>query len=81
MESKETVYFDEESEVAREAVKEVLDLFNGLLEELSEKGKGVAQNAMGLKIEQLKAEQSSRPKHTSYAFSFLEKSLSPKKLK
>ncbi|KAF9599892.1 hypothetical protein IFM89_001838 [Coptis chinensis] len=56
MESKETVYFDEESEMARSAVKEVLDLFNGLLEKLSEKEKGVVQRAMGLKIEQLKAE-------------------------
>ncbi|KAF5178966.1 Polyribonucleotide nucleotidyltransferase [Thalictrum thalictroides] len=56
MESKETVYFDEEAECARAAVKEVLDLFNGLLGKLPESEKGVVQRAMGLKIEQLKAE-------------------------
>lgn len=56
LESKETVYFDEEAECARAAVKEVLDLFEGLLEKLPEKEKGVVQRSMGLKIEQLKAE-------------------------
>lgn len=56
MESKETVYFDEEAECARAAVKEVLDLYQGLLGKLSESEKGVIQRSMGLKIEQLKAE-------------------------
>ncbi|XP_018633821.1 embryogenesis-like protein [Nicotiana tomentosiformis] len=56
MESKETVYFNEEAECARAAVKEVLDLYYGLLENLSESEKGVIQRSMGLKIEQLKAE-------------------------
>ncbi|XP_059281221.1 embryogenesis-like protein [Lycium ferocissimum] len=56
MESKETVYFDEEAECARAAVKEVLDLYNGLLEKMSESEKGVIQRSMGLKLEQLKAE-------------------------
>lgn len=56
MESKETVYFDEEAESARAAVKEVLDLFEGLLAKLPESEKGVLQRSMGLKIEQLKAE-------------------------
>lgn len=56
MESKETVYFNEEAECARAAVKEVFDLYYGLLEKLSESEKGVIQRSMGLKIEQLKAE-------------------------
>ncbi|XP_060198700.1 embryogenesis-like protein [Lycium barbarum] len=56
MESKETVYFNEEAECARAAVKEVLDLYNGLLENVSESEKGVIQRSMGLKLEQLKAE-------------------------
>ncbi|PON96282.1 hypothetical protein TorRG33x02_078710 [Trema orientale] len=56
MESKETVYFDEEAECARAAVKEVLDLFEGLLAKLPESEKAALQRSMGLKIEQLKAE-------------------------
>lgn len=56
LESKETVYFNEEAECARDAVKQVLDLYDGLLAKLSEKEKGVIQRSMGLKIEQLKAE-------------------------
>ena len=56
MESKETVYFDEEAECARVAVKEVLDMFEGLLAKLSETQRAALQRSMGLKIEQLKAE-------------------------
>nr|XP_048332540.1 embryogenesis-like protein [Ziziphus jujuba var. spinosa] len=56
MESKETVYFDEEAECARAAVKEVLDMFEGLLAKLPESNKAALQRSMGLKIEQLKAE-------------------------
>nr|GME04779.1 Polyribonucleotide nucleotidyltransferase [Ipomoea batatas]GME19623.1 Polyribonucleotide nucleotidyltransferase [Ipomoea batatas] len=56
MESKETVYFDEEAECARAAVKEVLGLYEGLLAKVNENEKGVIQRSMGLKIEQLKAE-------------------------
>ncbi|GMJ12370.1 hypothetical protein HRI_004906200 [Hibiscus trionum] len=56
MESKETVYFNEEAECARAAVKEVLDMFEGLLGKLPESGKAALQRSMGLKIEQLKAE-------------------------
>ncbi|KAH0683515.1 hypothetical protein KY290_022138 [Solanum tuberosum] len=56
MESKETVYFNEEAECARDAVKEVLDLYQGLLGKVTESEKGVIQRSMGLKIEQLKAE-------------------------
>ncbi|WCJ43293.1 Embryogenesis-like protein [Euphorbia peplus] len=56
MDSKETVYFNEEAECARAAVNEVLDMFHGLLAKLPEAQKGGLQRSMGLKIEQLKAE-------------------------
>ncbi|KMT19615.1 hypothetical protein BVRB_1g012300 [Beta vulgaris subsp. vulgaris] len=56
MESKETVYFNEEAECARVAVKEVLDMFYGLLETLKVEDRDALQRSMGLKIEQLKAE-------------------------
>lgn len=56
MESKETVYFNEEAECARAAVKEVLDMFEGLLAKLEVKEREALQRSMGLKIEQLKAE-------------------------
>ncbi|XP_030465377.1 embryogenesis-like protein [Syzygium oleosum] len=56
MESKETVYFDEEAECARAAVKEAVDRFEGLLRRLPEAEKGALQRSMGLKMEQLKAE-------------------------
>ncbi|CAM8936429.1 unnamed protein product [Rhodiola kirilowii] len=56
LESKETVYFNEEAEAARVAVKEVLDMFQGLLGRLREDEKAAMQRSMGLKIEQLKAE-------------------------
>lgn len=56
LESKETVYFNEEAECARAAVNEVLSKFEGLLAKLPEKERGALQRAMGLKIEQLKAE-------------------------
>ncbi|KAK4777917.1 hypothetical protein SAY87_018104 [Trapa incisa] len=56
MESKETVYFNEEAECARAAVKEVVELFEGLLAKLSERDRASLQRSMGLKIEQLKAE-------------------------
>ncbi|XP_014512760.1 uncharacterized protein LOC106771316 [Vigna radiata var. radiata] len=56
LESKDTVYFNEEAECARDAVNEVLGLFEKLLAKLPEKEKGALQRSMGLKIEQLKAE-------------------------
>ncbi|XP_059630371.1 embryogenesis-like protein [Cornus florida] len=56
MESKETVYFDEEAECARTAVKDVVDMFEGLLSKLPETERAPIQRSMGLKIEQLKAE-------------------------
>ncbi|KAB5568454.1 hypothetical protein DKX38_002247 [Salix brachista] len=55
-ESKETVYFDEEAECARAAVKETMDMFEGLLGKLQESEKAALQRSMGLKMEQLKAE-------------------------
>lgn len=56
LESKDTVYFDEEAECARAAVNEVLSMFEGLLAKLPERERGALQRSMGLKIEQLKAE-------------------------
>ncbi|CAI9114803.1 OLC1v1015605C1 [Oldenlandia corymbosa var. corymbosa] len=56
LESKETVYFDDEAGCARDAVHEVLSLYEGLLARLPESEKGAIQRSMGLKIEQLKAE-------------------------
>lgn len=56
MDSKDTVYFDEEVEVARDAAKVVLDMFEGLLAKLPEGERAAVQRSMGLKIEQLKAE-------------------------
>ncbi|XAR48633.1 hypothetical protein NMG60_11031513 [Bertholletia excelsa] len=56
LESKETVYFNEEAECARDAVKEVLVMYEKLLAKLPENEKGAIQRSMGLKIEQLKAE-------------------------
>ncbi|XP_004290473.1 PREDICTED: uncharacterized protein LOC101306103 [Fragaria vesca subsp. vesca] len=56
MESKETVYFDEEAECARNAVNEVLESYAALLAKLPEEKKAAVQRSMGLKIEQLKAE-------------------------
>lgn len=56
LESKETVYFDEEASCARDAVKEVVEMFEGLLKKLPESDRGAVQRSMGLKIEQLKAE-------------------------
>ncbi|KAK9073093.1 hypothetical protein SSX86_007415 [Deinandra increscens subsp. villosa] len=56
MESRETVYFNEEAECARGVVKQVLEMYDGLLDKLPEKERGGIQRSMGLKIEQLKAE-------------------------
>lgn len=56
MDSKETVYFNEEAECAREAVGVVLSKFDALLEKLDEKERMGVRRSMGLKIEQLKAE-------------------------
>ncbi|KAJ4847503.1 hypothetical protein Tsubulata_012252 [Turnera subulata] len=44
------------AECARAAVKQVMDMFQGLLEKLPESEKAALQRSMGLKMEQLKAE-------------------------
>ncbi|KAI5073871.1 hypothetical protein GOP47_0011884 [Adiantum capillus-veneris] len=56
MESKETVYFDEEARTAREAVQLVLNKYQTLVAKLPDPDKGSVQRSMGLKMEQLKAE-------------------------
>eukprot|EP00250_Pteridium_aquilinum_P025112 c3016_g1_i1 orf=62-448(+) len=56
MESKETVYFDEEARTARDAVHLVLHKYQTLLDKLPNTDKGSLQRSMGLKMEQLKAE-------------------------
>ncbi|KAM0933462.1 hypothetical protein DsansV1_C35g0229201 [Dioscorea sansibarensis] len=56
MESKDTVYFNEEAECAREAANAALDMFDGLLARLPETERAALQRSMGLKMEQLKAE-------------------------
>jgi hypothetical protein len=55
-EDAETVYFNESADEARKAVGEVLDRWQGLLARLPQDEQAKLQRAMGLKIEQLKAE-------------------------
>jgi hypothetical protein len=55
-EDAETVYFNESAEVARAAVGEVLDRWQGLLQRLPAEEQAKLQRAMGLKMEQLRAE-------------------------
>lgn len=56
MESRETVYFNDEAEAARAAVHEALALYDGLLARLPPGDRAALQRSMGLKMEQLKAE-------------------------
>eukprot|EP00850_Spirogloea_muscicola_P003852 SM000016S01840 [mRNA] locus=s16:98208:101243:- [translate_table: standard] len=56
LESKETVYFNEEASTARAAVQHVLDRFEALSSRLGDSERGALRRAMGLKMEQLKAE-------------------------
>ncbi|KAL3617762.1 hypothetical protein CASFOL_038083 [Castilleja foliolosa] len=56
MDSKETVYFNEEAECARIVVNEALEMYESLLKKLPESERTAIQRAMGLKMEQLKAE-------------------------
>lgn len=56
MESKETVYFDEEAQCARDAAREVVERFEGLLRKVGEREREALRRSMGLKMEQLKAE-------------------------
>lgn len=50
------MYFNESAEVARKAVGDVLEQWQGLLERLPTDEQAKLQRSMGLKIEQLKAE-------------------------
>ncbi|GLT75163.1 hypothetical protein SLA2020_469090 [Shorea laevis] len=55
-ESQETLYFDEEPQCPKAAVKEVLEKYEGLMAKLSEPEKAALHRSMGQKIEQFKAE-------------------------
>ncbi|CAN6336471.1 unnamed protein product [Urochloa humidicola] len=56
MESKETVYFDEEASIARDAANEALAAFDALLARVPPADADALRRSMGLKMEQLKAE-------------------------
>ncbi|CAN6455957.1 unnamed protein product [Victoria cruziana] len=56
LEAKDTVYFDQEADTAREAVKVVIDMFEDLSARLPENERRALNRSMGLKMEQLKAE-------------------------
>ncbi|XP_031505321.1 embryogenesis-like protein [Nymphaea colorata] len=56
LEAKDTVYFNQEADTAREAVKVVIDMFEDLSARLPEHERRALNRSMGLKMEQLKAE-------------------------
>ncbi|CAH1273674.1 Hypp5175 [Branchiostoma lanceolatum] len=56
--SKDTIYFHEDLEDATAAVKETLALYNQLLEQLTEEQRNDVVRAIGLKMEELKAQES-----------------------
>ena len=56
MDSKETVYFNEEASVARDAANEALGAFDALLARVPPADADALRRSMGLKMEQLKAE-------------------------
>ena len=56
MDSKETVYFNEEATVARDAAGEVIGAFDALLARVPPADADKLRRSMGLKMEQLKAE-------------------------
>ncbi|GJN35858.1 hypothetical protein PR202_gb24670 [Eleusine coracana subsp. coracana] len=56
MDSKETVYFNEEATIARDAAKDALAAFDALLARLPPADADALRRSMGLKMEQLKAE-------------------------
>mmetsp|Transcript_11617 Transcript_11617/g.36784 ORF Transcript_11617/g.36784 Transcript_11617/m.36784 type:complete len:136 (+) Transcript_11617:480-887(+) len=56
VESKDTVYFNEEAEIAIKATEECLALYKDLIEKLEPDERGVVQRSMGMKMEQLRAE-------------------------
>ncbi len=55
-ESRETTYFNEEAQAAREAVEEALREYEGLLRDVDDSQRGEIQRSNGLKMEQLKGE-------------------------
>jgi len=56
MEAVGTTYFNEDAQIAKECVEQTLAMYYSLCEELDEETKGKTQRAMGMKMEQLKAE-------------------------
>ncbi|TVU17143.1 hypothetical protein EJB05_33159, partial [Eragrostis curvula] len=56
MDSKETVYFNEEATIARDAANEALAAYDALLARLPPADADSLRRPMGLKMEQLKAE-------------------------
>eukprot|EP00058_Branchiostoma_floridae_P009937 XP_002595425.1 hypothetical protein BRAFLDRAFT_119035 [Branchiostoma floridae] len=56
--AKGTIYFNEDLEDATTAVKETLALYNQLLEQLTEEQRNDVVRAIGLKMEELKAQES-----------------------
>ncbi|MDB9925027.1 hypothetical protein OAD67_02070 [bacterium] len=56
MEAVGTTYFNEDAEIAKECVDGTLAMYYKLCEELDEETRGKTQRAMGMKMEQLKAE-------------------------
>eukprot|EP00899_Mesostigma_viride_P007178 jgi/Mesvir1/16461/Mv03881-RA.1 len=63
MDSKDTVYFNEEAATARQAVDACLAAYEDLLASLDETKRTEAQRSMGLKMEQLKAELAALNEH------------------
>ena len=57
MEAVGTTYFNEDAEIAKECVEQTLALYYALCDELDDETKGKTQRAMGMKMEQLKAER------------------------
>ncbi|CAM9244781.1 unnamed protein product [Choristocarpus tenellus] len=57
-ESRETTYFNEEADAAKEAVEEAVNMFEGFLAEVDEDKRQEIMRGSGLKVEQLKAELS-----------------------
>ena len=56
LEARDTVYFNEEAEAAKEVVSTALSAYDALLQSLGEDQRSAIQRSMGLKMEQLKGE-------------------------
>ena len=57
MEAVGTTYFNEEAEYAREVTERTLEMYRRLCSEMGEEERAKTQRAMGMKMEQLKAER------------------------